>query len=430
MNRTGHYRSYSTLVKQEISRTGNIYLFPDLQIPRTTAQYWAKRRLADEQNSAPEVDSLYKSKAEFLTSELEKERALRRLLEETRRTFPFDFSSKHFKNKAGRARIVAAVRECNKYHSIGRCLAVIGLSKSSYQRWASEAAFCARTKSPCERRQHSQLTIDDVATMKRFVTSKKYAHISISSLQLLAQRSGRLFCSLETWYKYIRHYEWKRPWLVDRKKTTKVGIRANQPNEIWHLDVTVISVRPGYKLFIQAVIDNYSRFVLAWRITEEISAKNTIQTIDLAKKCATKLLSSPVSTTVMMDPGVENDNCTVLNFTTSANLIRTLARVDVHYSNSMVESLFRMFKNNYLYHQEIRTIEDLTRKADFYFRQHNEVVPLAVHSGGTPSEVFRRSWGEAQKQEMQELKLAAFANRKLKNLAPACRVCPTLGDTR
>ncbi len=90
----------------------------------------------------------------------------------------------------------------------------------------------------------------------------------------------------------------------------------------------------------------------------------------------------------------------------------------------MIERLFHSLKNNFLYHQGIHTIEDLTRKADFYFRQHNDMIPLATHRGGTPSEVFVSSWNETTLNELQAKKAIALATRKAKNLEPACSACP------
>jgi putative transposase len=357
--------------------------------------------------------------------ELEKEKGLRLLLETIRKIFPYDFRNKHLKSKPMRAQVVTAIRECLKFQKLSHCLSAIGLSKSSYQRWASEVFFCEKTKGLCERRTPSQLTNDEVMVMKRLVTSKKFAHISISSLHLLAQRSGELFCSVDTWYRYIRCFEWKRHWKISKKRIQKTGIRAKKPNELWHLDVTVVNMRPGYKLYIQAVIDNFSRFVLAWLVTEKIDAKNTIETIALAKKKAQDLLGSFESTAVMMDPGTENNNGKLLNFITSKNLTRILAQVDIHYSNSMIESLFRMLKNNYLYHQRVHTLEDLTRKAAFYFREHNETIPLANHKGGRPSEVYLSSWTEDKLTQLNASKEAAFIARKNKNLQPPCGRCPS-----
>ena len=346
MNTVTTYRRYPEIVKDEVARTENIYLFPDLKVPRTTAQYWVKKKKFARRIPVVDSESVYKKKSEFLMKELEKEKALRHLLETVRRVFPFDFKTKHVKSKQDREAVVFAIRECIKLHKLSRCLEAIGLSKSAYQRWSSELVFCRKTKKFCQRRKACQLTDDEVSEMKKFVTSKKFARVSVSSLQLLAQRTGTFFCSIDTWYKYIRHFEWKRPWTAEKRKFRKTGIRAFKANEIWHLDVTVVNIRPGVKLYIQAVIDNFSRFVLAWRVTDEINAQNTVETLNLAKKKAAELLDTKDPVNVMMDPGTENNNGKVLQFISSKNLLRALARVDIHYSNSMIESLFRMLKNN------------------------------------------------------------------------------------
>jgi transposase InsO family protein len=419
------YRRYPSTIKDEIAQTGNIYLFPELKIPRTTAQYWAKnRRTHAPISSSKEIDSIYKKNAEFFRQEFEKERALRRLLETVRRVFPFDFHTRVLKNKSARVNIVAAIQECIKFHKLSTCLQAIGLSKSTYRRWASEISFCKRSKSLCERRSSNELTEDEIKTMKRWVTARKYAHISISSLQLLAQRCGELFCSIDTWYKYIRCFEWSRPWTIKKISRQKTGIRALKPNELWHIDVTVVNVRPGYKLYIQAVIDNFSRFVLAWRVTESIGAYETIETLRSAKNRASELLTPSSSLNLMMDPGSENNNHLVLTYIHSNNLIRTLARVDVRYSNSMIENLFRQLKNNYLYHQGIRTIQDLERKVAYYINQHNKIIPLRTHDGGTPEEIYCSKWNDETRAELRKIRKEALDQRRVKNSIPSCDACP------
>src|ERR1700733_8770975 len=128
------YRSYPDLVKSEIARTKNVYLFPDLKIPRTTAQYWLKKQRPMVPATVVEIESIYRKKSEFLESELAKEKAIRLLLETVRKLFPFDFRTKQLKNKQTRAQIVAAIQECSKHHKLAHCLDSIGLSKSAYRR--------------------------------------------------------------------------------------------------------------------------------------------------------------------------------------------------------------------------------------------------------------------------------------------------------
>lgn len=95
MNIARTYQHYSDSVKEEIVRTGNVYAFPHLKIPRTTAQYWVKRHKLKPQKNFNETDSLYKQKAEHLAEQLAKEASLRCLLETVRKLFPYDFQKVH-----------------------------------------------------------------------------------------------------------------------------------------------------------------------------------------------------------------------------------------------------------------------------------------------------------------------------------------------
>lgn len=422
--RSVSYRQYPPEIKNEIARTGNIYLFPNLRIPRTTAQYWARTRVGQDVLDTEGITNVYAKRAEYLELELQKERALRRLIEFVRRVFPFDFSDRNVKKKSARKQIVEAIKECGKFHPTAVCLNAIGLSKSRYQRWSSEFAFCNRTGLACRRRSAAELTSTEIRLMKNFVTSRKFAHMSIASLHFLAQRSAILFCSIHTWYKYVRYFTWQRPWRSERRKVRRTGIRAAVPNQLWHIDVTVMKIRPGLKLYIQAVIDNFSRFVLAWRVTDSISAASTVETIRIARENAAKMTSIDNSTQIMMDPGSENNNEAVAHFIASKNMLRILARVEVHYSNSMIESLFRGLKNNYLYHQGIRTIEDLARKAAYYFSQHNNIIPQASLQGGIPMEVYRGAWNDLAKRALEEARGDARQRRRAENMVTACQPCP------
>ena len=40
---------------------------------------------------------------------------------------------------------------------------------------------------------------------------------------------------------------------------------AKRPNEYWQIDATVIRLTTGVRTYLQAVIDNFSRKILAWR---------------------------------------------------------------------------------------------------------------------------------------------------------------------
>lgn len=92
-------------------------------------------------------------------------------------------------------------------------------------------------------------------------------------------------------------------------------------------------------------------------------------------------LGGPPVSMVMMDGGPENDNSNVLKFVASRNFKRLIAQVDIHFSNSMVESLFRCLKSNFLDGEEIESTSDVEKKCSFYFTGHNDRIPKAIFRG-------------------------------------------------
>ncbi|MFC1610473.1 transposase family protein [Myxococcota bacterium] len=60
--------------------------------------------------------------------------------------------------------------------------------------------------------------------------------------------------------------------------------RAKKPNGLWHVDVTVIKLLDGTKTYLHAIIDNFSRRILAWRLEERLSPTTTCELVREAGK--------------------------------------------------------------------------------------------------------------------------------------------------
>ncbi len=48
-----------------------------------------------------------------------------------------------------------------------------------------------------------------------------------------------------------------------------------RPNEYCQIDATVIRLTTGIRIYLQAVIDNFSRRILAWRVSDTLSSATT-----------------------------------------------------------------------------------------------------------------------------------------------------------
>src|SRR4029453_15427150 len=128
------------------------------------------------------------------------------------------------------------------------------------------------------------------------------------TLAVLAQRLGKGWVSPSTWYHLVGKYGGGRPRLPGHPAKTKVGARTTRANEMWHIDTTVIRLIDGTRAYVHAVIDNFSRRILAWRVAETFAPVNSVAVLVEAGRGAMPSETPPV---VLADAGVENVNAHV-----------------------------------------------------------------------------------------------------------------------
>jgi len=77
---------------------------------------------------------------------------------------------------------------------------------------------------------------------------------------------------------------------------------------MWHIDTTVIRLLDGTREYLHAVIDNFSRRILAWRVADTFAPASSVAVLLEASRSATDSARAPV---VLADAGVENVNAQV-----------------------------------------------------------------------------------------------------------------------
>jgi transposase InsO family protein len=255
------------------------------------------------------------------------------------------------------------------------------------------------------------------------VTAPEYRHVPTTTLAVLAQRLGRVFASASTWSRLVRTRGWRRPRTRVHPPKPKAGLRATEPNEYWHLDVTVIRLLDGTKLYLHAMLDNFSRRILAWHLAEKLSP---LTTCDILAEAA-KLLPNPIpSVAVVTDGGSENVNNTVDAALGDGPLRRVLAQVDIVESNSILEAWWRSLRHQWLYLNTLDTAAAVRRLVAFYVTEHNEVLPHSALKGRTPDEVY---FGRAKNipEELAAARKVARKERLAANRTLSCQACVAPG---
>ena len=131
---------------------------------------------------------------------------------------------------------------------------------------------------------------------------------------------------------------------------------STKPNEYWHIDVTVIKLLDGTRTYLHAVVGNFSRRILTWRLAPRLELQGTCLVLVEAAK---NLSKDGDGATVIADSGIENVNGEVDSLWGLGQLHRILAQVEVSYSNSMIEALWRSMKHGWLFLHQLDTFAAL-----------------------------------------------------------------------
>lgn len=194
---------------------------------------------------------------------------------------------------------------------------------------------------------------------------------------------------------------------------------AHAPNEAWHLDVTILKLLDGTKAYVHAIIDNFSRRILAWTVAGHLDPTNT-HTVLLK---AAKQLAATASADVVMDSGVENLNATVDPLFDDDALRRIIAQIDVSFSNSLIEAWWRVLKHQWLYLNPLDNLTTVRKLVAFYVHEHNQTMPHSAFQGQTPDEMYFGR-GDHVPDELAARRRAARQQRVARNRSASCSACP------
>ena len=157
-------------------------------------------------------------------------------------------------------------------------LRFLRVSPGRFHAWRRMQHACGLDdQSSCPHTSPHQLTPPEVRAIKDMVTALEYRHVPTGTLAILAQRLGKVWASPSTWYHLVRKFGWRRPRLRVHPAKPKVGLRTTGADEMWYIDTTVIRLLDGTRVYLHAVIDNFSRRILAWRVADTCAPGNSVR---------------------------------------------------------------------------------------------------------------------------------------------------------
>jgi putative transposase len=416
---------YDHRLRELVHRTRDLTIATDLGVPPSTARGWL--------GTAPtvvvslEVADLteLELRQEVLTlrRRVQKLAALLRLALVLLRVSGFTLSGERLLDGRDKLRILRAIDQARACIPLRALLRLLRLSPSRFHAWRRRRTACALDdQSSCPRTSPHRLTPSEVRVIEDMVTSPEYRHVPTGTLAVLAQRLGTVWASASTWYRLVRRFAWRRPRLRVHPVKPKIGLRTTRPNEMWHIDTTVIRLLDGTRAYLHAVIDNFSRRILAWRVAETFAPVNSVAVLLDAGRAATPSVTAPV---VLADAGVENVNAQVDELIITGVLRRVLAFTELRFSNSMIEAWWRSLKHQWLFLHSLDSVTTVRRLVEFYVDEHNRVLPHSAFRGQTPDEMYFGT-GDTVPADLTSGAAAARRARAEANRSAACETCPSL----
>jgi len=416
---TRSQRRYVHRLRALVKKTGDLDLAVRHGVPRSTARGWrAKPTIEVVSLDVFELDSIQlQHEVIRLRRRIARLGALLRLVVIVLKVSRVSFSRVRLPEGANKRQLLSAIDRSRQHLPLRTVLRVIGLSHARYHDWIRKDRCVLDDRPSCPRSSPQQLTPTEVNTIRKMVTSDEYRHVSTGVLARLAQRLGKVFASPTTWYRLVRDHEWRRPRQRVHPHKPKSGIRASRPNEIWHVDTTVIGLLDGSRAYLHAIIDNFSRRILAWNVAGNFHPSVTARLLLDASQSVTS--GKP---TLLVDGGVENYNSAVDKIVETGLLKRVLARTEVAFSNSLIESWWRVLKHQWLYLNSLDTVTTVQKLVAFYIEQHNTHLPHSSFRGQTPDEMYFGTGSKIPK-ELEASGSAARKSRMDTNRAQTCRTC-------
>lgn len=300
---------------------------------------------------------------------------------------------------------------------------LLGIPKDTFYRWRSRIKFSCDASAllSCTKRNPNQASKRELLVVKSFLGDPKFENWGIANVWGYAFRYGHTSLSKHSWYRYNSLFNFR-----DTKRSRKIRkykpLIAKRINQYWHMDITRIVTLDGEVHYYYALMDNYSRKILAWFLHHRVEGKVTALLIK--KACLRAFGNTMPDQTVKLisDEGTENTSLAVREFieNTKYNIQHLIARKDIVQSNSMVEAIFRGTKSGYLDYKELNTGKVLFRELCLRDCEYNQVKPHSRHLIYTPNEVYH---GKNLITDFKQIYAQAAEDRRDYNRNNGCGKC-------
>lgn len=158
------------------------------------------------------------------------------------------------------------------------------------------------------------------------------------------------------------------------------GLQINRPNQVWACDITFVPLQRGY-LYLTAVMDWYSRYVLAWQLSNSLEVEFCVEALEEAFQHGRPEIFNT-------DQGAQFTSQTFTERLRKESIAISMDGKGRAIDNVMIERLWRTVKYENIYLKEYQSGTDCYEGLKAYFDYYRHQRPHQGLNNLTPWQAF------------------------------------------
>lgn len=134
------------------------------------------------------------------------------------------------------------------------------------------------------------------------------------------------------------------------------GLKLNGPNQVWATDLTYIRLLREY-VYLSAIIDVYTRKIVGWAISKDLSHKFCLEALQIAMKTH----SPPEGVIHHSDRGVQYVCESYIEFLLNHGFKISMSRLATPEDNAYIESFFKTLKREEVLFKDYKTMDQVIK---------------------------------------------------------------------
>lgn len=161
------------------------------------------------------------------------------------------------------------------------------------------------------------------------------------------------------------------------------NVAVTRPNQVWAMDITYIPMARGF-VYLAAVIDWFSRKVLAWRLSITLSADFCIEALEeaLGRYGRPEIFNS--------DQGSQFTSVEFIKVLKNAEVAISMDGKGAWRDNVFVERLWRTVKYEEVYLRAYASVAEARASLGRHLGFYNGTRPHSALGGQTPDQAYRK----------------------------------------